>query len=267
MGRREDEIGPRREDGVGVGSRNPRRGPLARTRVWASREPGLPDEGQRGELQREEEYRIDFPWAGEIHDDVTAAFERLQQALRKLPGVGYRSSERIALHLLLGKTDQLKELVAALEESSLTVHRCSRCGNLADGDLCAICSDAKRDHRAVCVVENVPDLVAIERSGSWRGTYHVLHGKLSPMHHIGPAELNISSLLALIAAGEVDELVLALSNDVEGEATCHYIQGNIPAGREVRVTRIGFGIPSGGGVLYADSVTLRSALEGRRAFS
>jgi recombination protein RecR len=197
---------------------------------------------------------------------VTAAFERLQQALRKLPGVGYRSSERIALHLLLGKTEQFKELVAALEESSRTIHRCSRCGNLADGDECAICSDPKRDHRSVCVVENVPDLVAIERSGSWRNTYHVLHGKLSPMHDVGPGELNILSLFARVDAGEVDELVLALSNDVEGEATCHYLQGHIPAGRDMRVTRIGFGIPSGGGVLYADPVTLKSALDGRRTF-
>jgi recombination protein RecR len=117
------------------------------------------------------------------------------------------------------------------------------------------------------VVENVPDLVAIERSGSWRSVYHVLHGKLSPLHGVGPDDLNIASLLARIESGEIDELVLALSNDVEGEATCHYIQEHLPDGRNVKVTRIGFGIPSGGGVLYADSVTLKSALEGRRAFS
>jgi recombination protein RecR len=109
--------------------------------------------------------------------------------------------------------------------------------------------------------------VAIERSASWRSVYHVLHGKLSPIHGVGPDDLNIGGLLARIESGEVDELVLALSNDVEGEATCHYIQEHLPAGRAVRVTRIGFGIPSGGGVLYADSVTLRSALEGRREFN
>jgi recombination protein RecR len=117
------------------------------------------------------------------------------------------------------------------------------------------------------VVESVPDLVAIERSGSWKSGYHVLHGKLSPMHGIGPDDLNIASLVARIGSGEVDELVLALSNDVEGEATCHYLQEHVPAGHNVRVTRIGFGIPSGGGVLYADSVTLRSALESRRVFT
>jgi recombination protein RecR len=198
---------------------------------------------------------------------VTAAFEKLQQALRKLPGVGYRSSERIALHLLIGKPEQLEALVSALGEASRAIKRCSLCGNLSEDELCTICADPKRDHRSVCVIENVPDLVAIERSASWRAVYHVLHGKLSPLHGVGPDDLNISSLLGRIESGGVDELVLALSNDVEGEATCHYIQEHLPAERGVRVTRIGFGIPSGGGVLYADSVTLKSALEGRRAFS
>jgi recombination protein RecR len=198
---------------------------------------------------------------------VPGAFEKLQLALRKLPGVGYRSSERIALHLLIGKPDQLKTLVGALEEASQVIRRCSRCGNLTEDDLCAICSNPKRDTRSICVVENVPDLVAIERSGSWNAGYHVLYGKLSPLHGVGPDDLNIAGLLSRIESGSVDELVLALSNDVEGEATCHYLQENLPPGREVRVTRIGFGIPSGGGVTYADSVTLRSALESRRAFN
>ena len=198
---------------------------------------------------------------------MTDAFERLQVALRKLPGVGYRSSERIALQLLLGKPEQLKGLVSALEEASRSIQRCSLCGNLSENEHCHICSDPKRDKSTVCVVESVPDLMAIERSGSWRSGYHVLHGKLSPLHGIGPDDLNISSLLARAESNEVDELVLALSNDVEGEATCHYIQGHLPKGRDVRVTRIGFGIPSGGGVLYADSVTLKSALESRRKFS
>ena len=198
---------------------------------------------------------------------MTNAFEKLQQALRKLPGVGYRSSERIALHLLLGKPDELEALVSALGEAKRSIRRCSRCGNLSEDDLCGVCADTRRDHRSVCVVESVPDLVAIERSGSWRCGYHVLHGKLSPLHGVGPDDLNLSSLLARIEAGEVDEIVLALPNDVEGEATCHYLQEHLPGGRSMRVTRIGFGIPSGGGVLYADSVTLKNALEGRRAFT
>jgi recombination protein RecR len=197
---------------------------------------------------------------------VTTAFDRLQEALRKLPGVGYRSSERIALHLLVGKPDQLATLVEALGEASRSIHRCSRCGNLSEDTLCSVCADPRRDQRSVCVVEHVPDLVAIERSGSWRSGYHVLHGKLSPLHGVGPDDLNISSLIARVVAGEIDEIVLALPNDVEGEATCHYLQERLPSDRDVRVTRIGFGIPCGGGVLYADSVTLKSALDNRRAF-
>ena len=197
---------------------------------------------------------------------MTTAFDRLQEALRKLPGVGYRSSERIALHLLVGKPDQLATLVEALGEASRSIHRCSRCGNLREDTLCSVCADPRRDQRSVCVVEHVPDLVAIERSGSWRSGYHVLHGKLSPLHGVGPDDLNISSLIARVVAGEIDEIVLALPNDVEGEATCHYLQERLPSDRDVRVTRIGFGIPSGGGVLYADSVTLKSALDNRRAF-
>jgi recombination protein RecR len=197
---------------------------------------------------------------------MATAFENLQNALRKLPGVGYRSSERIALHLLLGKPEQLRLLTTSLEEASNSIKRCTRCGNMSESDLCAICADPRRDHRSVCVVENVPDLVAIERSGSWRSGYHVLHGKLSPLQEIGPDDLNVSSLLFRAESGEIDELVLALPNDVEGEATCHYVQEHLPKNHPIKVTRIGFGIPSGGGVLYADSVTLKSALDGRRTF-
>lgn len=197
---------------------------------------------------------------------MPTAFENLQGALRKLPGIGYRSSERIALHLLLGKPEQLRLLVAALDEASRSIERCSRCGNMSEADMCDVCSDPRRDSRSVCVVENVPDLVAIERSGSWRSGYHVLHGKLSPLQGVDPDDLNISRLLDRVESGEIDEIVLALSNDVEGEATCHYIQEHLPKNRPIKVTRIGFGIPSGGGVLFADATTLRNALEGRRPF-
>ena len=197
---------------------------------------------------------------------MTPAFEKLQKYLKQLPGLGFRSAERIALHLLVEKPARLPELVAALEAAAQSVHRCTRCGNLTEGELCAICADEKRDRAAVCIVEHVPDLVAIERSGAFRGTYHVLHGKLSPMHGIGPDDLNFAALHRRIEAGEIAELILALPNDVEGEATCHYITEHLPAGRSVKMTRIGFGLPSGGGVLYADSVTLKSALEGRRDY-
>jgi recombination protein RecR len=197
---------------------------------------------------------------------MTPAFEKLQKHLKQLPGLGYRSSERIALHLLVEKPEQLKQLVQALEEAAGAVRRCVRCGNLAEGELCAICSDERRDNALVCVVEHVPDLVALERSAAYRGVYHVLHGKLSPIQGVAPEDLNLESLLRRLQGGEVKELILALSNDVEGEATCHYITQHLGDGA-IKVTRIGFGLPSGAGVLYADSVTLKSALEGRRAYS
>ncbi len=197
---------------------------------------------------------------------MTPAFEKLQKHLKQLPGLGFRSSERIALHLLVEKPTQLPALVTALEEAARAVRRCDRCGNLAETEFCAVCADERRDPAIVCVVEHVPDLVAIERSGAFRGSYHVLHGKLSPIHGVGPDELNLASLRTRVAAGEVKELILALSNDVEGEATCHYLTEHLPDGRTLKISRIGFGLPSGGGVLYADSVTLKSALEGRRSF-
>lgn len=199
---------------------------------------------------------------------MTPAFEKLQKKLKELPGLGFRSSERIALNLLVEKPSRLPELVAALEEAARTVRCCSRCGNIAEGDLCAVCADPRRAAGCVCVVEQVPDLVAFERSGAYKGGYHVLHGKLSPLHAVGPDDLNLASILRRVTAGEVQELILALSNDVEGEATCHYLTEQVDAtGRQVKITRIGFGLPSGGGVLYADSVTLKSALEGRRTYS
>lgn len=199
---------------------------------------------------------------------MTPAFEKLQKHLKQLPGLGFRSSERIALNLLVEKPERLPALVAALEEAAKSVRRCTRCGNLAEGELCAICADERRDASVVCVVEHVPDLVALERSGAYRGAYHVLHGKLSPIHGVGPDDLNFASLQSRVESGSVKELILALSNDVEGEATCHYLTEQLAAVQPaVKVTRIGFGLPSGGGVLYADSVTLKSALEGRRSYS
>jgi recombination protein RecR len=198
---------------------------------------------------------------------MASAFESLQGQLKKLPGVGFRSAERIALHLLVEKPEQLLALVEALRTAATAVRRCTRCGQLAEADLCAICADERRDQGLVCVVEHVPDLVALERSGAHRGAYHVLHGKLSPISGVGPEQLNLASLLDRVRRGEVREIILALSNDVEGEATCHYLTSHLPPGGEVKVSRIGFGLPSGGGVLYADSVTLRSALDGRRSYS
>lgn len=198
---------------------------------------------------------------------MASAFEHLQHLLKQLPGLGYRSSEKIALHLLVEKPERLPALVNALQEAARSVRRCVRCGNLAEGELCAICADDSRQRSLVCVVEQVPDLAALERSGAHRGVYHVLHGKLSPINGMGPEQLNLAALIERMRSGEVDELILALSNDVEGEATCHYLTAQRPSGRDIRVSRIGFGLPSGGGVLYADSVTLKNALESRRKYS
>lgn len=197
---------------------------------------------------------------------MTPALEALQKALKQLPGIGYRSAERIALHLLVEKPGRLPELVAALESAARSVRRCAVCGNLAEEEHCAVCADERRRTGQVCVVEYVPDLAAIERSGAYRGRYHVLHGKLSPIRGVAPEDLNLVALMRRIESGEITEVILALSNDVEGEATCHYLTERLPKAG-VKVTRIGFGLPSGGGVLYADAVTLRSALEARRDYS
>ena len=197
---------------------------------------------------------------------MTPALENLQKQLKQLPGIGYRSAERIALHLLVEKPARLPELVTALQAAAQKVRRCTMCGNLSEEELCSICADERRRSGQVCVVEYVPDLAAIERSGAYRGRYHVLHGKLSPIRGVAPEDLNLGPLLARIDAGEIAELILALSNDVEGEATCHYLLERLPKSG-VKVTRIGFGLPSGSGVLYADAVTLKSALEARRDYS
>jgi recombination protein RecR len=197
---------------------------------------------------------------------VTPALEALQKALKQLPGIGYRSAERIALHLLVEKPGRLPELVAALESAAKNVRRCAVCGNLAEEEHCAVCADERRRTGQVCIVEYVPDLAAIERSGAYRGRYHVLHGKLSPIRGVAPEDLNLAALMQRIESGEITEIILALSNDVEGEATCHYLTERLPKAG-VKVTRIGFGLPSGGGVLYADAVTLKSALEARRDYT
>jgi recombination protein RecR len=197
---------------------------------------------------------------------VTPAYDSLLQQLKRLPGLGYRSAERVAMHLLVEKPESMSALIGAMSGASEAVRRCELCGNIAEGGLCPICEDERRDAGTICVVEHVPDLIAIERSSAWKGRYHVLHGKLSPIHGVGPEQLNIKGLLEKSASGSVRELVLALSNDIEGQATCHYIQEELVAERSIKVSRIGFGLPSGGGVTYADSVTLRSALEGRRIY-
>lgn len=196
-------------------------------------------------------------------------FDRARAALKQLPGLGFRSAERIALYLLVEHPEKLPELLTVLAETAQKITRCRVCGNLAEGEnaFCPICADERRDASRVCIVEQIPDLMAIERAGAYGGRYHVLHGKLSPIRGIGPEQLNFSGLEKRLAEGGIDEIILALANDIEGEATCHYIrellQKDFP---QVKVSRIGFGLPSGATLNYTDPATVKNALEARRLF-
>jgi recombination protein RecR len=196
---------------------------------------------------------------------VTPHFEKVRQLLRQLPGLGHRSAERIALFLLVEKPEKLQPIIEALEQAAKVVHRCARCGSLTETDLCEVCADVKRESHSLCIVEQVPDLMAIERSQAHRGTYHVLHGRLSPINGVGPDNLNLNSLEKRLQTEPITEVVLALGNDIEAEATCHYLHELILGIQpKMKVSRIGFGLPSGSGLTFADVATLRSALEGRR---
>ena len=198
---------------------------------------------------------------------MSPAFEEVVTRLKKLPGLGHRSAERIALHLLIERPEALIPLQESLRIASQRLRSCPLTGNLTEGETCPIWADPRRDRALVCVVEQVPDLLALERASAYRGVYHVLHGKLSPLRGIGPEKLNLGPLQRRLAAGEIQELILALGNDIEGEATCHYLQDEVLAHRpDVTVSRIGFGLPSGSGLMLADAATLKSALESRRQF-
>ncbi|MDR1818110.1 MAG: recombination mediator RecR [Puniceicoccales bacterium] len=203
---------------------------------------------------------------------MTNAYEHVRRLLAKLPGLGHRSAERIALHLLVEHPEQLAPLLDALGGAAASLRRCRWCGNLCEDDLCAVCADPRRDRSRLCVVERVTDLLALERASAHSGLYHVLHGRLSPITGVGPERLNMASLATrLDGSGEfppVSEVVLALSNDIEGEATCHYIQETFLAPRPaVSASRIGFGLPSGTGLTHSDPATLKNAMEARRRWA
>jgi recombination protein RecR len=191
-------------------------------------------------------------------------YERLVQSLKSLPGLGYRSAEKIALHLLVEKPLRAKELTDRISIAKETLGACSICGNLTDQKVCKICSSDERERERLCVVESVTDLFAMEKAGVFHGKYHILMGKLSPVKGVGPDQLNIQSLVQRIEDGHIEEIILALSNDMEGEATCHYLKNEIFKNENLQVTRIGFGLPSGGGITYADQNTLESALQSRK---
>lgn len=188
---------------------------------------------------------------------------RLLEELERLPGIGPKSAQRVAYHILRTDTESARRLADAIIEVKETVRFCSRCFNLSEGELCAICSDPQRDVSAICVVEEPRDVVAIERTGEFRGSYHVLQGAISPMDGIGPEQLRVRELIERIGEGGVAEVVVATNPNIEGETTAVYLAKLIkPLG--VRVTRIASGLPVGGDLEFADEVTLGRALEARR---
>jgi recombination protein RecR len=188
---------------------------------------------------------------------------RLIEALQKLPGVGPKSAQRMTFFLLKRPADEVGELSAALTALKTRIVHCSRCFNVTEEDPCRICGDPARDARSLCVVEEPNDLLAMERTGEYRGHYHVLLGALSPLEGIGPDDLKVRELLVRLEAGGTAEVILATNPNVEGEATALYLAKLLrPLG--VRITRIARGLPVGGDLEYADQVTLSKALEGRR---
>ena len=189
--------------------------------------------------------------------------EKLIALMAKLPGLGPRSARRAALHLLKKRETLMQPLARALEETAAAVRICSRCGNLDTVDPCAICSDPKRDRAVICVVEEVGDLWAMERSAYFRGLYHVLGGRLSALDGVGPDDLRIAGLVARAAEPEVKELIIATSATVDGQTTAHYLQDRL-AGTDVAMTRLAHGVPVGGELDFLDDGTIMAALNARR---
>ena len=193
---------------------------------------------------------------------TSPSVERLVEAFRRLPGIGKRSAERLALHLLSAREEEATFLSEAVREARERVTLCSVCCNLTEGDPCAVCSDPKRDRGVICVVEQPAGAIAIEKAGAYRGLYHVLHGALNPLEGVGPAELWIDRLAQRVQTGEVNEVIVATNATSEGEATALYLSRQLgPLG--VSVSRIAHGVPMGGGLEFADDVTLSRAIQGR----
>ena len=191
------------------------------------------------------------------------SIEKLIEAFEKLPSIGNKTAARLAFYILNCSNEEVKEFVEAIVNAKKNLKYCSICYNISDTDPCSICSNAGRDKSLICVVEDVKDVVAMEKTHEFKGVYHVLHGSISPMNGIGPDDIKIKELLARLMEGNVKEVILATNPRVEGEATAIYLSKLIkPLG--VKVTRIAHGIPVGGDLEYTDEVTLSKALEGRR---
>ena len=193
---------------------------------------------------------------------TVAPLARLVEQLERLPGIGHKSAQRLAYYLLNIGDGAAADFVGAITDARENIHECRICHNLTDQELCPICRTDSRDKGIICVVEDPRDVMAFERTREYNGTYHVLHGTISPMDGVGPDQLRIKQLLARIAGEEVREVIMATNPTVEGEATAMYISKLLKP-FEVRVTRLAYGIPVGGDLEYADEITLRRSLEGR----
>ena len=192
--------------------------------------------------------------------------KELVDELAKLPSIGRKSAERLAMHLLRASAEEVQALAAAMLEVKDTIGLCPVCFNLTDVKPCRLCADERRDGARLCVVEQPQDVLVLEKSGAFNGKYHVLHGALAPLENIGPESLRIDELLARIDAGGIAEIILATNPNREGEATAAFL-ADLLADRPVEVTRIAHGVPVGSDLEYADSVTLKLSLEGRRKMS
>jgi recombination protein RecR len=188
---------------------------------------------------------------------------RLIDEMKKLPGIGSKTAQRLAFHILRSSDEDAEALAAAVRDVKASLRLCSICNNITDVDPCVYCSSATRNQRLVCVVEEPTNIASIEKTKHFNGTYHVLHGSISPLHGIGPEQLRISNLLRRVESGQVDEVILATNPTVEGEATAVYLSQHLRR-PGLRVTRIAMGIPVGSDIEYADEITMLKAMEGRR---
>ena len=193
-----------------------------------------------------------------------SAIDELATELAKLPGIGRKTALRLTYHLLKQPIEQSRKLADALVSLSERIHPCERCYNLTESDLCVICNDPRRDPSIICVVEEASDISAIERAGEFRGHYHVLGGRLSPLDGVGPENLHIEELVRRVASEQIKEVILATNPSLEGEATALYVQRQL-ASRPLAVSRIARGLPVGGDLEYADGVTIAQALAARRS--
>ena len=192
-----------------------------------------------------------------------AALQNLADQFAKLPGIGGKTAQRLAFHVLSLPLEDAEEFASAILEAKKQVHTCPCCQNLTDRELCPICDDDARDKSVICVVADPKDVIAMERSREYQGVYHVLHGVISPLNHVSQDDIRIKELLQRVSSGEVREVIMATNPDTEGEATAMYIS-RLLRPMEVKVTRLAYGVPVGSQLEYADEVTLSRALEGRQ---